>query len=63
MHKQAFRLIFFGKIRGFGVMRKGIENERPKGYQNEIQIKLWALRGRIFRYLEGFSRGLLLING
>ena len=37
-----------GKIRGFGVSLKGIENERQKGSQNEAKIELWAPKGQIF---------------
>ena len=46
-------------LRGFGVLRKGIENERQKTSQNDIKIGFWALRGRIFEFLGGVLRDLI----
>ena len=62
MQKQVFRIIHIAKIRGFGASRKGIENEKPKGSQNDSKIKLWAPRAQIFEFLGGCSRGQILMN-
>ena len=46
-------------LQGFGVSRKGIENERQKASKNNPKIELWVLRGLIFEFLGGFWRGLI----
>ena len=46
-------------LRGFGVSRKGIENERQKASKNDPKIEFWAPRGRLFEFLGGFLRGLI----
>ena len=59
MPKQAFRLSTCCKIRGFGVSRKGIENEKQNGFLNNPQIEFWAFRGFVVEFLGSGLRGLI----